>query len=155
MSTTGRRTVGFQHPKVIPGLFLSNGEGREGYVHRQLRGTRLIASPQYPTTDEAVRARAEETYDRGWSGSGVTRQLLAILTQPDRTGDLARLDLPVTVVHGLKDPLVHRSGGRATAGAIPGARHLEIAGMAHDIPVQLHRTFIRIITETVGRAVPR
>ena len=56
--------------------------------------------------------------------------MLAVLTQPDRTKDLAELDLPVTVIHGLNDPLVHRSGGKATAAAIPGAEHIEIAGMA-------------------------
>ena len=155
MSTTGRRTVGFQNPRVLPGLFLSNGEGREGYVSRQLRGTPLISSPDYPTAEAAVRARAEETYDRGWSPDGVVRQLLAILTQPDRTKALGRLRVPVTVVHGTKDPLVHRSGGKATAAAIPGAEHVEIPGMAHDLPEPLHGRIVEIIASTVARASAR
>ncbi|WP_375002528.1 alpha/beta fold hydrolase [Aeromicrobium sp. CTD01-1L150] len=155
MSTTGRRTVGYQHPRVLPGLFASSGRTRDEYVARSLRATAMIASPDYPTTDEDARARAHETYDRGWTASGVARQLMAILTQTDRTAALADLDLPVTVVHGLKDPLVHRSGGKATADAIPRAEHIEIPGMAHDLPVQLHGTFIEAITGTIARSVHR
>lgn len=155
MSTTGRRTVGFQNPKVLPGLFLSNGEGRDGYVSRQLRGTPLISSPEFPFDEARTRARAEETYDRGWTPDGVVRQLLAILTQPDRTKALGRLRMPVTVVHGTKDPLVHRSGGKATAAAIPGAEHVEIPGMAHDLPEPLHGRIVEIIASTVARASAR
>ncbi len=155
MSTTGRRTVGYQHPRVLPGLLSPAGRTREEFIARSLRNTKLLASPDYPTTDEHALARAEETYDRGWIASGVARQLLAILTQPDRTEALAALDLPVTVVHGLNDPLVDRSGGKATAGAIPGAEHVEVPGMAHDLPVQLHERFVDIIAATVERAKER
>lgn len=155
MSTTGKRTVGLQHPKVLPGLFASSGSTRDDYVLRSMKSTAMISSPAFPTEDDYATARAHETYDRGWTASGVARQLLAILTQPDRTAALGALDLPVTVVHGLNDPLVHRSGGRATAEAIPGAEHLEIAGMAHDLPVQLHRTFVDAIVSTARRAVHR
>lgn len=152
MSTTGKRTVGYQSLKVLPGLFGRAGHTRDEYVARSLRGTKMIASPDFPTEDDFATRRAYETYDRGWSASGVTRQLMAILTQPDRTADLGALDVPTTVIHGLKDPLVHRSGGRATAAAIKGAEHLEIAGMAHDLPVQLYDTIIDAVVRTTQRA---
>lgn len=152
MSTTGRRTVGFQHPRVLPGLLSKAGRTRDEYVARSLRGTRLIASPAFPTDEQFALHRAYETYDRGWSAGGVTRQLLAILTQPDRTEALAALDLPATVIHGLSDPLVDRSGGRATAAALRGSEHLEIAGMAHDLPVQLYDTIIEAVARTAARA---
>ena len=42
--------------------------------------------------------------------------------------------MPTLVVHGLADKMVHVSGGRATAAAIPGAELLLIDGMGHDIP---------------------
>jgi pimeloyl-ACP methyl ester carboxylesterase len=96
--------------------------------------------------------RAVETYDRGWSGGGVLRHMLAVLTQPDRTSDLKRVTIPTTVIHGTNDPLVHRSGGRATARAIPGAELVEIEGMGHDLPVQLWPTFIDAIVRTAQRA---
>ncbi|MCD9197003.1 alpha/beta fold hydrolase [Aeromicrobium wangtongii] len=151
MSTTGRRTVGFQHPKVYPVMLSPAGRTRESYVERSLKGSKVIGSPAFPTDEESARARAFETYDRGWTASGVTRQMLAILTQPDRTEALRRLELPALVIHGLSDVLVHRSGGKATADAIPGAEHLEIAGMAHDLPVQLYSTVIDAIVRTTER----
>nr|MCW2727539.1 alpha/beta hydrolase [Aeromicrobium sp.] len=152
MSTTGRRTVGFQHPKILPVMMSKAGPTREAYVQRSVKGSKLIGSPAFPTDDEAARERAGETYDRGWTASGVSRQMLAVLTQPNRTAALARLDLPALVIHGLSDLLVHRSGGKATADAIPGAEHLEIAGMAHDLPAQLYPTFIDGIVRTAARA---
>ncbi len=155
MSTTGRRTVGYQNPKLIPALLSKAGHTRDEYVARSLRGTAMIASPDFPTDEEFARNRAYETYDRGWSASGVTRQVMAILTQPDRTVDLEKLDVPATVVHGTRDPLVHRSGGKATATAIEGAEHLEIAGMAHDLPVQLYDTLVDAIARTAERASTR
>ena len=79
----------------------------------------LIGSPGYPVDEAKVRARAEETFDRGVSASGVMRQMLAILNQPDRSRGLASLRIPAAVVHGSMDKMVHVSGGRATARAIP------------------------------------
>ena len=152
MSTTGRRTVGYQHPKVYPVMLSSAGRTRDSYVARSLKGSKVIASPAFPSDDDVARDRAYETYDRGWTASGVTRQMLAVLTQPDRTTALAALDLPAVVIHGLNDPLVHRSGGKATADAIAGAEHLEIAGMAHDMPAQLYSTYIEAIARTAARA---
>lgn len=152
MSTTGRRTVGFQNPKVFPVLMSSAGRTRDSYAARSLRGSKVIGSPAFPSDETAARDRAFETYDRGWTASGVTRQMLAVLTQPDRTKALAELNLPAMVIHGLSDPLVHRSGGKATADAIPGAEHLEIAGMAHDLPAQLFSTYIDAIARTAARA---
>lgn len=155
MSTTGRRTVGFQHPKIFPVMLSSSGRTRDSYVARSLRGSKVIGSPAFPSDDDAARNRAYETYDRGWIASGVNRQMLAVLTQTDRTAALRTLDLPTAVIHGMNDPLVHRSGGKATADAIPGAEHLEIAGMAHDLPAQLYSTYVDTIARTAARAVDR
>lgn len=152
MSTTGKRSVGFQNPKVIPVMLSSAGRTRDSYTERSLKGSKVIGSPAFPTDDAIARERAYETYDRGWTASGVTRQMLAVLTQSDRTAALHKLDLPVAVIHGLNDPLVHKSGGKATAKAIPGAEHLEIAGMAHDLPAQLYSTYIETIVRTAARA---
>ena len=152
MSTTGRRTVGRTHPRLFPMLLGSAGTTRDAYAARAIRSAEAIASPGYPPDPAASLARAHETYDRGWSASGVARHMMAVLAQPDRTKRLSEIDVPVTVVHGLDDLLVHRSGGRATARAIPGAELLEIAGMGHDLPVDLYDTFIDAIAKTAARA---
>lgn len=155
MSSTGKRTVGWQNPKVIPAMLGSAGRTRDAYVARTLRTQAIIGSPSFVTDPKRATARAIETYDRGWIASGVGRHMLAVLTQADRTEQLAQLDVPTTVVHGLADPLVNKSGGRATAAAIPGAEILEIDGMGHDLPVQLYPTFVQAIGETADRAPSR
>ena len=102
----------------------------------------LIGSPGYPAArEEQSRDRAGETFDRGVSASGVLRQMMAILTQPNRSPRLRALRMPTLVVHGLADKMVHVSGGRATAAAIPGAELLLIDGMGHDLPPELYETF--------------
>lgn len=152
MSTTGARRVGWQHPKLFPSLLAPAGNARESYVRRSLRSATLMRSPGYDLDTDYVIARAEETFDRGWSSSGVVRQMLAVLTQPDRTRDLQHLTMPVCVIHGLNDPMVHRSGGRATAAGIPGAQLVTIPGMGHDMPRALYVTIIDAITRTARRA---
>ena len=79
------------------------------------------------------------------------RQMLAVLTQPNRTRRCAACGVPTLVVHGLADKMVHVSGGRATAAAIPGAELLLIDGMGHDMPAQLFDTFAEAIRRTADR----
>ncbi len=151
MSTTGRRTVGWQHPSLLPTL-LGRGAGREAYVASSIKTWGLIGSPRYPLTEEVTRARAEETFDRGISASGTLRQMTAILTAPDRGPRLHSLRVPATVIHGLADKMVHVSGGRATASAIPGAELLLVDGMGHDVPAPLFETFVDAVRRTADRA---
>jgi len=80
------------------------------------------------------------------------RQMLAILNQPNRSRDLSSLRMPAAVVHGAADRMVHVSGGRATARAIPGAELLVIDGMGHDMPNELFETLTEIIRRTADRA---
>jgi pimeloyl-ACP methyl ester carboxylesterase len=152
MSTVGRRTVGWQHPSLLPMLLANRAAGREAYVASSARMWQLIGSPGFPLDEEKGRARAEDTFDRGVSASGVLRQMVAILNQPDRSRALAALRVPAVVVHGAADKMVHVSGGRATARAIPGAELLLIDGMGHDMPNELFETFTDAIRRTADRA---
>ncbi|MGZ4454656.1 MAG: alpha/beta fold hydrolase [Oryzihumus sp.] len=152
MSTTGRRSVGWQHPSLLPTLIGSRGPGEEAYVRSSTQVWRLIGSPAYPQPVEETRERARETFRRGVSASGVMRQMLAVLTQPNRAPRLHGLRVPTLVVHGLADKMVHVSGGRATAAAVPGAELLLIDGMGHDMPPELFETFVSAIDRTAARA---
>ena len=116
MSTTGRRTVGWQHPSLLPPLLTGGRTGKEAYVAQSVRMWSLLGSPGYPVTEEQNRVRAEETWDHGVSAAGTLRQMVAILTQPDRGPRLGGLRVPSLVVHGLADKMVHVSGA-------PGRRH--------------------------------
>ena len=154
MSTTGRRTVGWQDPRLLPMLLARRTDSREAYVARSARLWKVIGSPLYPDTAEAVQERAAETWDRGVSASGVARQMAAIVASPDRTRALRELDIPSLVIHGMNDKMVHVSGGRATSHALRGCELLLVPGMGHDVPRDLHETFVDAITRTARRADP-
>jgi pimeloyl-ACP methyl ester carboxylesterase len=152
MSTTGKRSVGWQHPSLLPSLLGGRRPGREEYIRSSAAIWKLIGSPSYPQTDEVVEARAGETFDRGVSRSGVMRQMMAVLTQPNRSSRLRAVRAPALVIHGVEDRMVHASGGRATAAAIPGAELLLVDGMGHDMPPALFDTFADAIRRTAERS---
>ena len=155
MSTTGDRQVGQPHPEAMPALLTRPPAGKEGFVDFVVGAWKVIGSPGFETDEEALRARAAASYNRGIFPDGTARQLLAILASGDRTEALRRLDLPTTVIHGTDDVLVDVSGGKATADAIPGARLELIEGMGHDLPAQLWPRFVGLIAENAERAKAR
>ena len=155
MSTTGRRTVGWQSPALLPILVARRGPDREAYVAGGLRVWQLIGSPGYPPDLDDLERRGHETFDRGVSRSGVMRQMMAVLTQPDRTAQLRRLSMPTLVIHGLADKMVHVSGGRSTAMAVPGSELVLIDGMGHDFPKPLFDTIASAVRRTADRVTPK
>jgi pimeloyl-ACP methyl ester carboxylesterase len=152
MSSTGRRTVGWQDPRLFPMLLARNVRTREAYIRQSARVWNAIGSPGYPEATAEKARRAGETWDRGVSPAGTLRQMLAVLTQPDRSRALRRLRIPALVIHGTADKMVHPSGGRATAAAIPGAELKMVPGMGHDLPLALHPLFVDGIERTAQRA---
>lgn len=154
MSTTGRKTVGWQSPQLLPTLIRPRRDDKETYISTNAVVWKLIGSPDFPVDEQVLRERGAETFDRGVSASGTLRQMMAILLQPNRTLGLRRLRVPTLVIHGLADRMVHVSGGRATASAVPGAELLLIEGMGHDLPVELYDTFVEGIRRTADRARP-
>lgn len=152
MSTTGKRSVGWQHPRLLPMLLAPRGGGRDAYAETSAKMWQLIGSPAFPQVHDDVVARAHETFDRGVSASGVMRQMLAILNEGDRGPRLRSLRMPALVIHGADDRMVHVSGGRATARALPGAELLVVDGMGHDLPADLYPTFVDAIERTIRRA---
>ena len=84
MSTTGGRRVGWQHPRLLSAMMRRLGPGREAYADDSVAMWGLIGSPGYPRPEQDTRDVALQTYDRGISPSGTLRQMMAILTQPNR-----------------------------------------------------------------------
>jgi pimeloyl-ACP methyl ester carboxylesterase len=152
MSTTGRRLVGWQHPRLLPALLRPLRPGRDAYADDSVMMWKLIGSPGYPRPEQDTRDVAYQTYDRGICPSGALRQMVAILTQPNRERRLHDVSVPTLVIHGLADRMVHVSGGRATAAAVPGAELLLVDGMGHDLPPELFGTFADAIDRTASRA---
>ncbi|HEX3609246.1 MAG TPA: alpha/beta hydrolase [Solirubrobacterales bacterium] len=152
MSSTGSRRVGTPSLKAF-GLMLAEApRDRDGYVERILKTFEVIGSPAYPTDREGLRQVAGEMYDRSHNPRGILRQMHAITASGNRTPALRKLKLPVSVIHGTRDPLIRPSGGRATARAIPGARLRIVEGMGHDLPRDLWPIFADEIADTASRA---
>lgn len=152
MSTTGKRTVGWQDPKLMPAMLRPRNVDREAYVVSSAKFWATIGSPAYREDPLRVRAKAEETFDRGLNTPGMLRHTMAILTQPNRATGLHAVVVPTLVIHGLKDRMVHVSGGRATSAAVPGAELLLVEGMGHDLPPELWPTFVDAIARTARRS---
>jgi pimeloyl-ACP methyl ester carboxylesterase len=134
MSNTGSLRNGQPSLRVYPALLRRPPQGRGPYIERTERLFALIGSSGLPRDPQDVRELASASYDRDHDPAGPGRQLAAIIGSGDRTAELRRITAPTVVIHGTADPLVHFSGGRATARAIPGARLLPIEGMGHDLP---------------------
>ncbi|HEX8767796.1 MAG TPA: alpha/beta fold hydrolase, partial [Jatrophihabitans sp.] len=151
-STTGHRRVG--QPTRSTLLRLARGPARtvEESVERHLAMLAHIGSTAFPPDDDLERAWATAVWDRcggARSGAPVARQIGAIQASGDRTAELARIAAPTLVVHGDRDLMVHPTGGRATADAIPGARHVEIAGMGHHLAPGVVDRLVELTTDLV------
>ncbi|MFQ3193348.1 MAG: pimeloyl-ACP methyl ester carboxylesterase [Colwellia sp.] len=108
---------------------------------------RVIGSPKYPVNETELTLRVSKLLERGISGKGTLRQMLAILVASDRTKRLKSVLTPTLVIHGDSDALVNCQGGIATADAIFNAKLRVYKGMGHDFPVQLIPRIVNDIIE--------
>jgi pimeloyl-ACP methyl ester carboxylesterase len=152
MSTTGNREVGAPTADAMTALMRPPAATREEAIEGSVAGSRIIGSPGYPESEEAIRARAAAAYDRSFCPEGTVRQLAAILASPDRTEGLRQVAMPFLVIHGESDPLVTPSGGAATADAVPDAKLLTFPGVGHDLPEALWGEMIDAIVANIELA---
>jgi pimeloyl-ACP methyl ester carboxylesterase len=149
-STTGHRRVGQPARSTLLRLARNPARTVEESVERHLAMLAHIGSTTFPPDEEVERAWATAVWHRGGdSGAGapVARQIGAIQASGDRTAELARITAPTLVVHGDRDLMVHPTGGRATADAVPGARHVEIAGMGHHLAPGVVDRLVELTTD--------
>ena len=152
MSSTGNSEVGQPTQAAIAALITPMPGDRDGYVDATVRAFSVIGSPGYPPDEERLRALIGASYDRAYNPIGFLRQLAGIMASGDRTDALRTIKAPTVVIHGDDDPLIGKSGGEATAEAIPGAKLVTIPGMGHDLPPELWPQFIDEIVENAERA---
>lgn len=150
-STTGDRSVG-QPARSTLRLLVTSPPARteEEYVAGHLRMLGHIASAVHRPDEERERAWAAGAWRRGpgvGAHAGTARQIGAIQKSGDRTAELRRITAPTLVVHGDTDLMVAPTGGRATAAAIPGSRHVVVRGMAHHFPPSLDSHLVDLVVE--------
>jgi pimeloyl-ACP methyl ester carboxylesterase len=121
-------------PETMSVLMTELPTDRRSFVDwNVLMYTRTGAKAPAPDVDW-IRARAERTWDQGWSAAGFLRHLLAVITATNRKPLLATLKVPVSIVHGDADPVFAVAAAHELAAAIPGARLTIVPGMGHDLP---------------------
>jgi pimeloyl-ACP methyl ester carboxylesterase len=153
MSSTGARNAGWTAPSTLRMLVGKPPRDRDAAIERALLMWRHIGSHGFPFDEESVRDRSGRSFDRDpRAAAGVGRQMAAILKSGNRTSELARITAPTLVVHGDRDRMVHPSGGRATAKAIPGARLVTIDGMGHDLPTGAFDRLVSLIADHAAQA---
>jgi pimeloyl-ACP methyl ester carboxylesterase len=152
MSNTGSLLSGQPAFALYSVLLRPSPRERSAAIEHAVRVFTEIGSPGFERDELELRDIVERSYDRGHDPHGPQRQLAAIIAGGNRTDGLRGLRLPTVVIHGTKDRLVKPSGGRAVARAIPGARLVEIEGMAHDLPRGAWPRIIDAIVENAARA---
>jgi pimeloyl-ACP methyl ester carboxylesterase len=152
MSNTGDGVTGQPHPEAFAAMAQSPASDRANSIENGLAMWRVLWGPHFEFETERMRSRIEAAYDRCHHPIGTMHQMTAIANSPDRTPQLAELDVPTLVIHGDADPLVDVSGGRATADAVPNAKMLEIQGMGHELPKPLWDPIIEAIVNNTERA---
>lgn len=152
-SSTGAKGVGGQALSTLRILAAQAAQTRTQAVIDHLRITRHIAGTAHPLDEVAEAAIAATGWDRcaGNQPAGVARQIQAIKATGDRSAQLSRITAPTLVLNGDRDLMIDPSGGRATATAIRGAKHVVIPGMGHHLPQTLIATIVDHLAEHVGR----
>ncbi|WP_158964416.1 alpha/beta fold hydrolase [Chachezhania sediminis] len=152
-STTGSAQVGQPDLRVMLELARKPRTEKQAFIAQRFRVSGIIGGPGFPADPDEARETFALSFDRTGPEQykGVARQIGAILASGDRTTEITT---PTLVIHGDRDPLVHPSGGQATAHAIPGARHVTIAGMGHEITRSLSPTLANLILTHTATAEP-
>ncbi len=152
MSSTGARRAGWVAPSTLRMMWRPRPQDRNEAADRAAVLFRHIGSRGFAFDEAYVRDRAMRGYDRDpHAAAGTGRQMGAIVKSGDRTAELGRITAPTVVVHGDQDRMVHPSGGRATAAAIPNAQLVMIEGMGHDLPVELYPRIVELIADQAER----
>jgi len=83
---------------------------------------------------QTLRARLTLSLQRAYNPAGAARQLLAVLADPDRSAEVARIRCPTLIIHGADDPLVPVAAAHHLQRLLPHARLEVIAGLGHYLP---------------------
>jgi pimeloyl-ACP methyl ester carboxylesterase len=135
MSTSGAPELPPGTPEAIEALTSQPEDptDRDCILAHSMKTQRVIASPDYPPSEEELRSYFERSYDRCHCPDGSARQLAAVVCDGSRVERLQTIRVPFLVLHGSADPLIPLACGEDTAKHVPDAKFEVLAGMGHDI----------------------
>ena len=123
MSTTGRPGLPRERPEAMRALMgVPASASREDRILTAIAAARGIGSPEFPASDEELRAFFGRSVDRTpYDPASAARQMAAVIAAPPRNERLRALKIPALVIHGADDPIFLPAHGEDTALSIPGA----------------------------------
>jgi pimeloyl-ACP methyl ester carboxylesterase len=151
MSSTGSGQVGQPTEEAMEVLMSRPPSDLDDYVDSVVAARRVIGSTGFEQDDGWVRDFARRSFQRGLNPEGTRRQLVASICSGSRHERLSEIEAPTVVLHGTADTLIDKSGGIATAEAIPGAELVLIDGWGHDLVPGVWERIVHAITENTRR----
>jgi len=154
MSSAGPRTAPWPHPSVL-WRFLQPPP-QDADPQRRLDHfvalMQLLGNIHDAAELQRLRERLGLALQRAYNPAGSARQLLAVLADPDRSEEIARIRCPTLILHGGSDPLVPAGAARHLARLLPQARLEIIPGMGHYLPLSDLPRIARLTIEQLEAA---
>jgi pimeloyl-ACP methyl ester carboxylesterase len=96
---------------------------------------------------QRVRARLACSLRRAYNPAGAARHLLAVLADPDRSNEVARIRCPTLIIHGADDPLIPLPAAQHLARLLPHARLEVVPKLGHYLPATAVPELARLAIE--------
>ncbi len=160
-SSAGNPNFRIRSEEVMKFFALPPETTYEEQIQRNVDGDRLFSGTHFEFDEEAdYKKRAEMRARSDDSKGGMRHSLMFGSEDPvaryeQHKANLAKLDLPVSVIHGSADNLLNVENGIETAKLIPNANLVIIEGMAHELPAGAWPQIVTTIVGTVDKAQPR
>lgn len=154
MTSSGSRSLPGPTLKVRSALISRPADPNnvQSVIAHYVKLYRLIGSPDYPASEAYLQERLGMSVRRSYRPAGTARQMIAIAADGNRSPLLAQIKQPTQIIHGKSDPLVPVAAGEDLATKIAGAEIDLIAGMGHDLPMELWPRFVSGIASAAARA---
>jgi len=136
MSSAGPRTAPWPSPALL-WRFLQRppkGAALDAKLAHFMALMRALGNITDRDELDALRERLALSLQRSYNPAGVARQLMAVLADPDRSAEVARIRCPTLIIHAADDPLVPLPAAHHLARLLPQARLEVIEHMGHYLP---------------------
>jgi pimeloyl-ACP methyl ester carboxylesterase len=133
-SSTGDSDLPGPTPEALQAFVSTPPVARHAAIAHLAHGWQVIGGRHYDSRRVGLGRLAEAAYDRGYSASGIARQLLAVLNAEPRGNSLGTTEVPALVIHGGADPLVPLAAGERTGASLQQSRLAVFEHLGHDLP---------------------
>ena len=136
MSSAGPRTAPWPNPALLWRFLRRPPKNADFNVQLEHFVALMQALGHIRDADEltALRERLARSLSRAYNPAGAARQLMAVLADPDRSDEVARIRCPTLIIHGADDPLVPLPAAHHLARLLPHARLEVMAQLGHYLP---------------------